>query len=205
MSRFFTSDLHIRHDLVVHERGFWYGNNEDGLVIAHDEYEARIAADWDSRVRKDDIVYVLGDIAMNPRKGAFQWLDARPGRKILINGNHDATAGFHSSAANSQREWLEHFESVHDYLQIKFGTRRVLLSHYPYVGEGGRDIEDRHTQFRLRDEGAPLLHGHEHKGNATDPTLPHQLHVGLDSWNLELVHELSVEDWLDMEYKNPYA
>lgn len=189
--RFFTSDLHIRHDLVVAERGF----RVDGVTVDHDEYERVLAANWDSRVRKNDIVYVLGDIAMNPRKGAFDWLDARPGRKILISGNHDEVAGFHSSAVNAQRVWLEHFDAIFDYLQIKFGDRRVLLSHYPYQGEGDRNMEDRHTQFRLRDEGAPLLHGHTHStGNPANGSM---LHVGLDAWSLELVHEKTVQDWLD--------
>lgn len=188
--RFFTSDLHIRHDLAVGYRGF---RLEDGTVD-HDAYERTLAENWDSRVSKDDIVYVLGDIALNPRKGAFEWLDARPGRKILISGNHDEVASFHSKASKAQREWLKYFESVHDFLQIKIGGQRVLLSHYPYSGEGTRDIEDRHTQFRLRDEGQPLLHGHIH--SSEDPANGHQLHVGLDAWNLELVHEKTVEDWL---------
>lgn len=194
MARFFTSDLHIRHDLPVRLRGFGL---PDGSVD-HDAYEAVLAEKWDSRVRKDDIVYILGDLAMNPNKGAFEWIRARKGRKILISGNHDATAGLHSTASRAQRDWLSMgiFDSIHDLLQIKVGGRRVLLSHYPYAGEGGRDIEDRHVQFRLRDLGQPLLHGHEHKDNVLEEDIPHQFHVGLDSWDLELVHELSIEDWL---------
>lgn len=200
--RFFTSDHHIRHDLVVRERGFFHEHPQTGelglgnvQVVDHDAYEACIAADWDSRVGKDDLVFVLGDIALNPNKGAFDWFDARPGRKILISGNHDATAGFHSSASKAQKVWLNHFESIHDYLQIKFGDRRVLASHYPYVGEGEREMEDRHTQFRLRDEGMPLLHGHVHSKNVV--TNGNQYHVGLDAHNLQLVHELEIIDWLD--------
>lgn len=191
--RFFTSDLHIRHDLVVRERGFIF---PDGSVD-HREYERVLAENWDSRVRKGDIVYVLGDIAMNPRKGAFDWLDARPGRKVLISGNHDEVAGFHSSAVNAQRVWLEHFDAIFDYLQIKFGSHRVLLSHYPYEGEGDRNMEDRHTQFRLRDEGMPLLHGHVHSEKVFPGKNRRQFHVGLDAWGLELVHEKSIQDWLD--------
>jgi len=195
MSRFFTSDLHIRHNLVVRERGFAL---PDGTGD-HDAYEAVLAEKWDSRVRKDDIVYVLGDIAMNPAKGAFDFLDARNGRKILISGNHDATASFHSTASKAQRLWLAHFESIHDFLQIKIAGRRVLLSHYPYKGEGEREFEeDRHTQFRLRDEGMPLLHGHVHSKEIV--TNGNQFHVGLDGHNLELVHELEIQDWLEREF-----
>lgn len=134
---------------------------------------------------------------MSTKRGVFEWLAARPGRKILVSGNHDATAGFHSGASKAQQEWLPLgiFESIHDYLQIKFGDRRVLLSHYPYAGEGDREMEDRHTQFRLRDEGQPLLHGHVH--SKTVLTSANEFHVGLDAHELELVHELEIADWLD--------
>lgn len=190
-ARFFTSDLHIAHALVARERGFG-----DDL----DAHSAALAANWDAVVRPDDRVFVLGDIAMNPRKGAFDFIDARPGVKHLIAGNHDAVASFHSSAIKAQKEWLTHFDTVHDFLQLKFGTtngtKKVLLSHYPYMGEGAeRDYEDRLSQFRLRDEGMPLLHGHTHSKTLHES--PYSLHVGLDAHDMQLVSEQYVQKWLD--------
>jgi calcineurin-like phosphoesterase family protein len=193
MSRFFTSDLHIRHDLVVRARGY---QNKTLNEVDHDRYEMHLAYNWDNVVKADDWVYVLGDIAMNPAKGAFDFLDARPGVKILISGNHDATAPFHSKAPQAQRKWLDHFHSIHDSLQVKLTDgRRVLLSHYPYTGEGERVQEDRHTQWRLRDEGMPLLHGHTH--DTRTPENGHQFHVGLDAHALQLVPESRIHTWLD--------
>ena len=191
MSRYFTSDLHIRHDVAVIHRGFV---NEDGSAD-HDGHEIVLALNWDAVVHESDTVYILGDIAMNPNKGAFDFIDARPGRKILISGNHDATASFHSKASAAQRKWLDHFESIHDFLQIKIDGQKVLLSHYPYQGEGERNIDDRHTQFRLRDEGMPLLHGHTHSRYITSHN-PNQFHVGLDAWDTGLVSEQDVVRWL---------
>lgn len=190
MTRWFLSDLHIAHKLVAIERGFVLPNGEADF----ESYHETLAHNWDSVVRKDDLVYFLGDLAMNADK-AWEWLDARPGRKVLVSGNHDETAPFHSKAPQAQREWLAHFFSIHDSLQLKFGAHRVLLSHYPYQGEGSREIEDRHTQWRLRDEGMPLLHGHTH--SVADPANGHMYHVGLDAHSLELVHEQTIFEWLD--------
>lgn len=202
--RFFTSDLHIRHDLVVRERGFVQNHpqmGEFGLndeVVDHGAYEAALAEKWDSRVRKDDEVHILGDLAMNPNKGAFEWLKARPGIIHLYSGNHDATHPMHSSARRALQEWMSLgiFATIQSQGSVKIDGQRVLISHFPYQGEGGRDMEDRHTEWRFRNEGLPLLHGHEHKANVLEADVPNQFHVGLDSWDLELVHELSIGDWL---------
>lgn len=195
MTDFFTSDLHIRHDLVVRERGFIV----DGVSGDHASYEEELADKWDSRVRPTDRVFVLGDLAMNPNKGAFEWLRGRPGIKHLISGNHDETHPMHSKSFSAQKKWLSLgiFDTINSQGAIKIGGRRVLMSHFPYVGEGGRDMEDRHVEWRFRNEGLPLLHGHEHKQNVLEKDVPNQYHVGLDSWDLHLVHELSISDWLD--------
>jgi predicted phosphohydrolase len=48
---------------------------------------------WDEKVQADDFVIVAGDISWATRpdeaEGDLAWLDARPGRKLLLKGNHD--------------------------------------------------------------------------------------------------------------------
>lgn len=48
---------------------------------------------WDALVRPDDVVIVAGDISWATRTSEVMddlaWLDARPGRKVLLRGNHD--------------------------------------------------------------------------------------------------------------------
>lgn len=217
--RHYTSDIHGMHKLVAVERMLkrWNAsrleNGEDPIrkedltdeqgASMIDEHSAVIAENWDRVVAKDDIVYILGDIAMNPRKGVFDWIKARPGRKILVFGNHDEAAGFRSKGLTERTkpEWTETFVSSGDFAFIKIGGKRVALSHYPYDGEGDRDFEggDRYEEARLRDMGVPLIHGHEHsvaKAHTSRLGTP-MFHVGLDAWNLELVPESVIVEWLD--------
>ncbi len=74
--------------------------------------------------------------------------------------------------------------------ELAEGNVTVLLSHFPYVGDRG---QERYAQWRLKDEGLPLLHGHTHSAEEISytprinngggwPTT--QMHVGLDAWNL---------------------
>lgn len=57
------------------------------------DHPAPLAAAWDAAVTPEDLVLVVGDIswATRPPEVAedLAWLHARPGRKILLKGNHD--------------------------------------------------------------------------------------------------------------------
>ena len=75
----------------------------------------------------------------------------------------------------------------------------ALLSHMPYSGD--HSLEDRCTQWRLRDEGDYLLHGHLH---GDPPSGERQIDVGLDCWDYapvsletltELVRNQEKERW----------
>ncbi len=48
---------------------------------------------WDDKVTADDAVIVAGDISWATRPaevmGDLKWLDERPGKKVLLRGNHD--------------------------------------------------------------------------------------------------------------------
>jgi uncharacterized protein len=57
------------------------------------DHPARLGRAWDAAVRPDDVVIVAGDISwasrMNEVESDLAWIDARPGRKVLLRGNHD--------------------------------------------------------------------------------------------------------------------
>lgn len=190
--RFFTSDQHIGHKLVSGTRGF-----DDPK-----DHDAKLAENWDRVVGPDDIVFVLGDISINPKRdGAFEWFRERPGKKHLIYGNHDEAHPMHSKALQAQQDpnWHETFATMNAWLRLKMVGRTVLLSHFPYEGEGSRDIEDRNVEYRLKDAGFPLLHGHTHAAHQAHLSKAgsHMFHVGVDAWGLELVPESTVQEWLD--------
>lgn len=56
-------------------------------------HAAKIGAAWDACVAPQDLVLIPGDISWAMRLEDalpdLQWIDARPGTKVLIKGNHD--------------------------------------------------------------------------------------------------------------------
>lgn len=165
----FTSDLHIGHRFVAGLRGFEH-------VEEHDAY---ICDGWSNFVGPNDQVWVLGDIAVSNPKRALELLDRLPGHKHLIAGNHDRCHPLHRDAHKRQREYLQVFESVQAFARRKVAGQDVLLSHFPYDTDRG---EVRYTQYRLRNEGLWLLHGHTHSDVIA--TSPNEIHVGVDAWGM---------------------
>ncbi len=57
------------------------------------DHHTKIAKFWDEHVAADDLVLIPGDISWAMRlEGAMKdllWIDARPGTKVLLRGNHD--------------------------------------------------------------------------------------------------------------------
>ena len=57
-----------------------------------DHYK-KIEADWDARVAASDLVLIPGDISwamrLDEAKADLDWIDKRPGTKLIIRGNHD--------------------------------------------------------------------------------------------------------------------
>lgn len=57
------------------------------------EHPEPLRRNWDALVGADDVVIVAGDISWATRPaeamGDLRWLDARPGKKVLLRGNHD--------------------------------------------------------------------------------------------------------------------
>lgn len=170
----FTSDLHLGHPKVAEIRGF----------ESTDEHDEHLAWRWRTFVHEHDVVYVLGDVSGDGGQAhALEILRGLPGEKRLILGNHDAAHPLHSRAFRHLAEYLDVFSYVAPFGHVKIGGRRVLLSHFPYR----RDRETvRHAQWRLRDEGAWLLHGHTH-GPERLTASEREIHVGADAWGFRPV------------------
>lgn len=185
----FTSDLHLGHEFVSRLRGFdsdtdWH----DGVIFRN----------WRDRVSENDRVWVLGDIAMKDFDYALDCLATLPGEKHLIAGNHDSVSPIHRQGWKHTRRYLEVFSSVQAYGRIRIRRQDVLMSHYPYLGDGDDHTEEaRCQQWRLPDLGAWLLHGHTH--NADQRRHGKQIHVGLDAWGLCPVPLSKIEELMFRE------
>lgn len=228
MTVYFTSDLHIGHRLVA---GIRLRNRADlphvvtmvedlAPDIVADFHDDLLAENWDKQVGREDVVWVLGDLSVGgsaAQRKALAWVKARPGRKHLVPGNHDGVHPMHRDSYKWFPEYMEAFESIQvaarRNVPARFdmtreqgvsGVRQVLLSHLPYTGEGEARFEDGFTQWRLRDEGLPLLHGHVHtdaKYTVSRGLHTPQIHIGLDAWGLSPVSLERVSEFMDKEMK----
>lgn len=181
----FTSDLHLGHDAVAAMRGFADPGDHDAAVL--DAIR--------SRVGPRDTLWVLGDLALSGLTSALTAVAALPGAKHLVFGNHDGGHPMHRRSSVLHHRYLDAFASVQSAATRKLGGTTVLLSHFPYSGD--HTEVQRYPQWRLRDCGVPVLHGHTHSSEqvsaSTDGTP--QIHVGLDAWGLAPVR---LDDVLDL-------
>lgn len=125
-------DMHFGHENISRYRPF-------PSETAHREF---LMGRWCDEVRsRRDVVYVLGDAAFTV--DGLMSIDALPGRKILIRGNHDTL---------STQMYLSVFEEVHGLWPYK---RKVWLSHAP--------LHPAELRGRL------CVHGHCHAGGPDEP------------------------------------
>lgn len=165
---YYWSDLHLGHQRVAETRGF-------STVQEHDEH---IAAAWRRTVKENDIVWVLGDISGGSHEPALELISTLPGRKKIIWGNHDKGHSAHQGGTEAAQAFLKVFESADSVGRRRVDGMQFMLSHFPYTGErGGR--QDRYPEFRLRDLGQWLVHGHVHQEWSLRGR---QINVGVNRW-----------------------
>jgi calcineurin-like phosphoesterase family protein len=121
---------------------------------------------WNEQVQPEDIVYILGDISLNP-KYAFQYAPLLNGIKILIAGNHDSCFDFKNTIKGANAK-LKYEEAGYIVLQEAWVTLpnsyyKVKLSHFPFASDIGLEYDERYKFFRTPySESYTLLHGHLH-------------------------------------------
>lgn len=108
MSVYFTSDLHLGHKNIAKFRSF---------VSSCEQNTELIEEDWNKRISKNDVVYVLGDAAFDYE--SLQRMGNWKGRKILIRGNHCDFVSIH--------DLVNVFEEVYGMLKYK----GMWLTHCP--------------------------------------------------------------------------
>lgn len=147
----FTSDTHFGHENIIRfcNRPF----------INAAEMNAELIRRWRETVPDDGIIFHLGDFAHGSSRLWNDILNALPGHKYLILGNHDMKA--------IRQGFMSHFELVTQQMTIRVGGQAIVLNHNPFLCYGGsyRDVWQ--------------LFGHVHSG----PTS----HTGLDHPRLKML------------------
>lgn len=206
MTVWFLSDTHFGHTKAAGHREFL--NNGEPNTAAHD---AHIIARYREHVLPRDTVWWLGDIAVTSSpvklRAILALIAELPGTKHLIAGNHDACWPGNRQSYLWQRTYLSAFDSVQAFarrkLPLNTGTVPLLLSHFPYHAEHVTNVDDQvldpattdrpRENYRLRDNGLRLLHGHLHNhqkitsryetpDGSAGPVK--EVHAGLDAWGL---------------------
>lgn len=83
MSLFAIADLHLS-----------LGSDKPmDVFVGWEDYVARIDRNWRDAVGQDDTVVIAGDISwamkLEEADADFRFIDALPGRKLILKGNHD--------------------------------------------------------------------------------------------------------------------
>lgn len=140
---FFIGCTHFEHDDIIHlcQRPF---RNADHM-------NESLVENWNSRVRPQDEVYHLGDIAWGDF--GLDWLRRLNGKIRIIPGNHDHPADLKAYNANG-------FQVLDPIEDIMVNSIWVNLCHYP--------IEDWNGRYK----GSLHLHCHTHGKAFRRPSLP---------------------------------
>ena len=114
---YFISDLHLGHSNILELCRRPFGSIE--------EMDAKIIENWNRRVKKKDVVYIIGDVIWDKRRVAY-YMEQLAGKKILITGNHDSTWV-------KREECRAYFEEIHSYLEISLNGHPITMCHYPML------------------------------------------------------------------------
>ena len=117
MNYFFTSDLHLGHANIIKYCNRPFGGGYKTTAL--ENMNKTIIYRWNKRVKKNDIVFCIGDFCFknsSSKKGegikikALEWEKQLNGKIIHIRGNHDKN--------NSTKTIIER-------LVIGYGSKRI--------------------------------------------------------------------------------
>lgn len=161
MNTWFTSDLHLHHNLLSGIRGYGYDDSEEMTSVVIDRYNSKIS--------KNDTVYILGDFALVNNTKLPEVVKKLNGKKHLILGNHDNVNVNHNGGYG--------FESIYQYKEVKIGEHRFILFHYPIL-----------SWHWIQNPKVFHLFGHVH-GNMDESLIPYKcMDVGVDTNDLYPYH-----------------
>ncbi len=172
---FFTSDHHFNHANIIK-----YCNRP---FESTEEMNEEMIKRWNTIVGLKDEVYYLGDFSL--AKHVVELIAPRlNGVKYLIMGNHDACHPCHKKKAESAMQIYVNagFQMLGMESFIEIAGMNVRLNHMPYqmTETCQESYTPKYQNFRPKDDGVWLLHGHVHeKWKVKD----RMINVGVDVWD----------------------
>ena len=156
---YFIADTHFSHQNILYFKpkrrelaGISFEELKNGdikdVLQRHDEWLIDV---WNSTIKKEDYVYILGDLSFAKGPQTEKILQKLKGTKFLILGNHD------KSCKGLER----YFEWVGDIKEAKFSNSNAPfidpaetfcaeMCHYPLL------------TWNRRTHGSCMVHGHTH-------------------------------------------
>lgn len=168
---FFTSDTHFGHLNIIK-----YCNRPYNTV---EEMNESLIYNWNKVVKKNDIVYHLGDFCLGKIDEFDSYFNKLKGKIILIEGNHDRIA-------NKNKHKFHEYHT--GYIEVNVDGWPIVLSHYAM-----RVWNNCHN-------GAFHLYGHSH-GTLPDDIQSMSFDVGVDCHNFTPISIKQIEKI--MEKKEP--
>lgn len=157
MAIYFTSDTHFFHENIIPHCDRPFENLEHMHQVLVDN--------WNSVVRKADVVYHLGDFAFTRNSSidteVTDLMSNLNGNKFLVNGNHDR------KTVTRNKKWSK-VTPYHE-ISIDIGSTHrqlITMSHYPLL------------YWNKMRFGSYMLHGHCHGTLKEDHSL--RIDVGVD-------------------------
>lgn len=184
MATFFTADLHLGHARIIELC------NRPFRDVEHMNQE--LVANWNAHVKHNDLVYILGDLAMGTIEESLQLVKTLNGSKFLVPGNHDRVWPDYHRKGVKPADVIRYTAAGLIILDpITIYRNDWILCHFPDTGDSQE--EDRYDLWRPArpDEGQLLIHGHVHnawkvRGN--------RINVGVDVWDYAPVAESTIRE-----------
>jgi calcineurin-like phosphoesterase family protein len=170
-----TADTHFDHANIIRfcDRPFKSVQEMNEIMILN----------WNQTVMPDDEIHFLGDFCFNYQK-SLDFTSRLNGIKHLTMGNHDPCHPRHKKKAKSTQAYLDAgWASVELHREFQTEIGKVMVSHLPYE-EGNPQFDQRFQEFRLKNEGLPLICGHVHEKWTVRDSM---VNCGVDVWGFKPV------------------
>ena len=159
----FTSDLHFWHKNICK-----YCNRPYETI---EEMNQGIIDNWNSVVKEDDTVFILGDLGFCGIEKLRPLMSQLKGKIILIQGNHDSdyvmSTLYHEKIINN----FDRLMSITIVGDEECPNQELILCHFPMI------------DWYNKEKGSWMIHGHQHQLPETPSCSAVHYDVGVDKNN----------------------